>query len=123
LTKYSARTISPQGTKLVKTAECPAADAKISEEEEDSSSLGRKNKARPIPKRVEDCDALDLMLWQWRRSGETWEDIKNEYVRLAAVVPGRSSLSVRFSKMEENFIKSGAAHVRFITATSYRENC
>jgi hypothetical protein len=52
------------------------------------------------------------MLWQWRRDGKTWEEIKNEYVRRSAVVPGRSSLSVRFSKMEENFITSGAAQVR-----------
>lgn len=73
--------------------------------------LGRKGKGRAIPTRVEECDPIDLMMWQWRHSGKSWDEIRAEYVRMTGAVPGRSSLSVRLAKMEDNFIDNGGAKV------------
>lgn len=60
---------------------------------------------------MQECDEADLMMWQWKHSGRSWKDIRNEWVRIMGIVPGRSSLSVRLAKMEDNFIDSGAGNV------------
>ena len=51
------------------------------------------------------------MMWQWKHGGRSWKDIRKEWIRIMGVVPGRSSLSVRLAKMEDNFIDNGAANV------------
>lgn len=61
---------------------------------------------------MQECDEADLMMWQWKQSGRNWKDIRQEWVRIMGVVPGRSSLSVRLAKMEDNFIDNGAGNVR-----------
>lgn len=76
-----------------------------------SRILGRKGKGRTIPSRVEDSDAADLMVWQWRHAGRSWPEIRTEWTRMTGKVPGRSSLSVRMAKMQDNFIDSGGADV------------
>ena len=53
------------------------------------------------------------MMWQWKHGGRSWKDIRAEWVRIMGVVPGRSSLSVRLAKMEDNFIDNGAGQVRY----------
>ena len=52
-----------------------------------------------------------MMMWQWRNSGKTWNEIRMEYERLTDTKPGRSSLSVRLAKMQDNFIDSGGRDV------------
>ena len=73
--------------------------------------LARKGKGRAIPKRVQECDEADLMLWEWRHAGKSWGAIKEEYGRMTGQTPGRSTLSVRLAKMEDNFIAAGCANV------------
>lgn len=94
-------------------------DAKAKSEKA-SALLNRKGKGRPIPKIVQECDEADLMMWQWKHDGRNWKDIRKEWVRIMGVVPGRSSLSVRLAKMEDNFIDNGAGNVSHSPTLPFR---
>ncbi|ETN37659.1 uncharacterized protein HMPREF1541_07282 [Cyphellophora europaea CBS 101466] len=104
-TKVSRK--SPSNTPAPR--KCGTSDARRKSEQA-SNLLKRKGKGRPIPKHVEDCDEADLMMWQWKQNGRSWKEIRAEHIRIVGVEPGRSSLSVRLAKMEDNFIDNGCAN-------------
>jgi hypothetical protein len=101
-----------------KKKKAPKGNGKMTDAKRKSTNasllLKRKGKGRAIPKRVEDSDAADLMVWQWRHAGRTWPEIRAEWTRMTGQVPGRSSLSVRMAKMQDNFIDNGGADVSAI---------
>lgn len=58
------------------------------------------------------------MVWQWKHAGRNWTDIREEWKRMMGRTPGRSSLSVRMAKMQDNFIDNGGADVCDFTLSS-----
>ena len=73
----------------------------------DRSGLKKKVKSIPVPKTLAEAGEADRMMWEWRHAGRGWTEIFNEWVRITGNRPGRSTLSVRFMKIQENFQAHG----------------
>ena len=51
------------------------------------------------------------MLWESRNDKEEWKGIMKKWTQMTGKAPGKSTLSVRFIKLKENFANAGGADV------------
>lgn len=73
--------------------------------------IRKKPQGTKVPETLDDANEADRMMWFWKNSGKDWDEIRIEWARLTGVKPGKSSLSVRYIKLNENFARNGAAGV------------
>lgn len=71
----------------------------------------KRNPGKAVPKNLEEAGEADTMLWCWRHSGKSWKEIYDEWERITGKVPGKSTLSVRWIKLCDNFMASGGVDV------------
>ena len=76
-----------------------------------SSLLRKRDSGTKVPKSIDEAGDADRMLWEWRHAGKPWADITRKWTELTGKTPGKSTLSVRFIKLQDNFALTGGADV------------
>ncbi|RMZ79934.1 hypothetical protein DV738_g3027, partial [Chaetothyriales sp. CBS 135597] len=77
----------------------------------DSSIVNKRDRGMRVPDSLEEACAADRMLWEWRNVGKSWAEITPKWIELTGKTPGKSSLGVRFMKLQANFAHAEGADV------------
>ncbi|RMZ79505.1 hypothetical protein DV737_g3361, partial [Chaetothyriales sp. CBS 132003] len=89
--------------------------AQVSQSDSPRSNASKTVKKRysgiKVPRSLDEACAADRMLWEWRHAGKSWTEITLKWTELTGKTPGKSSLSVRFMKLQANFADAGGADV------------
>ncbi|RMD39772.1 hypothetical protein DV735_g5352, partial [Chaetothyriales sp. CBS 134920] len=96
-------------TKQISPAVCTNMATETSEQTSDSSILKKRDRGRKVPGSLDEACEADRMLWEWRLAGKTWAEITPRWIELTGKSPGKSSLGVRFMKLQTNFAQAGGA--------------
>lgn len=68
---------------------------------------------RKVPTSFEDADEADLMMWEWKNQGRSWNDITQRWSEITGQLPRASSLAVRYIKIAQKLARAGKGNVSY----------
>ncbi|RMZ86864.1 hypothetical protein DV736_g5904, partial [Chaetothyriales sp. CBS 134916] len=74
-----------------------------------SKVLKKRDNGIKVPRPLDEACAADRMLRESHHAGKPWTEITVKWTELTGKTPGKSSLSVRFMKLQANFADAGRA--------------